>query len=70
MRRAQPEQVRREVGVEVAHRLEGGLVALEVDGPRVVESPVYIIEKLPNKESSFEESVESVEIFVIARNAL
>ena len=34
MRRAQPEQVRREVGVEVAHRLEGGLVALEVDGPR------------------------------------
>ena len=30
----------------------------------------YIIEKLPNKESSFEESVESVEIFVIARNAL
>ena len=29
-----------------------------------------IIEKLPNKESSFEESVESVEIFVIARNAL
>ena len=30
----------------------------------------YIIEQLPNKESSFEESVESVESFVIARNAL